>query len=103
MRSSRAMLYGQLLSELISQLSDLEELRSQVEDAEQSRRTAAGSRLTHHASRRLRNREPGALSVGLRRSTPPSRNAGLLSPLEQDHYADSTLLNPSTNGWSSSS
>jgi len=93
------MLYAQRLSELCSQLSDLEALRGLVEDAERSARGAPALRLTHQASRRLRSREPGALSVRLRRYAPPSRNAGALSPPENDNQVDWTLLAPFPDEW----
>lgn len=99
MRSSRAMLYAQLLSELSSQLSDLEALRGLVEDAERSARGAPALRLTHQTSRRLRSREPGALSARLRHQAPPIKNAGALSPPENDNQVDWTLLAPFPNGW----
>ena len=99
MRSFRAMLYAQRLSELCSQLSDLEDLRGLVEDAERSARSAPGLRLTHHSSRRLRSRKRGALSVRLRRNAQPSRNAGALSSPEKDNQVDCTLLDPFPDGW----
>jgi len=69
MRSSRAILYAQRLSELGSQLTNLEDLRSQVDDAEQSARGASGLQLTSHASRHLRSRESCDLPA------PPSLHA----------------------------
>jgi hypothetical protein len=81
MRSSRAILYAQRLSELTSQLSELEDIRGLVDEAERRARGAPPLRLTRPASRRLRSREPAALSVRLRRHAPPSRNAGAISPL----------------------
>jgi hypothetical protein len=80
MRSSRAILYAQRLSELTSQLSELEYIRGLVEEAERSARSVPPLRLTHPASRRLRTREPDALSVRFRRRAPPSWNAGAISP-----------------------
>jgi hypothetical protein len=99
MRSSRAILYAQRLSELTSQLSELEYLRGLVEEAERSARGVPPLRLTHPASRRLRRREPGALSVRLRRHAPPSRNAGAISPPDNDNQVDWTLLEPFPDGW----
>jgi len=64
MQRSRAMLYAQRLSELGSQLTDLEDLRSQVDNAEHSARgVAAGLQLTSQATRHLRSREPVTLST----------------------------------------
>ena len=80
MRGSRAILYVEQLSELTSQLSELEDLRGLVEEAERSARGVPPIRLTHPASRRLRTREPGVPSVRLRRRAPPSWNAGAISP-----------------------
>lgn len=99
MRSSRAMLYLQRLGELASQLSELEDLRGLVEDAERSARVPA-LRSRRHASRRLRGRDVGALFVRLRRRyPPPSRNAGALRPPENDNQIDWTLLEPFPDGW----
>jgi hypothetical protein len=99
MRSSRAILYAQRLSALTSQLSELEYLRDVVEEAERSARGVPPLRLTHPASRRLRSREPGALSVRLRRRTPPSWNAGAIGPPDNDNQVDRTLLEPFPDGW----
>jgi hypothetical protein len=98
MRSSRAILYAQRLSELTSQLSELEYLRGLVEEAERARGVPP-LRLTHPASRRLRSREPGALSVRLRRHAPLSRNAGAISPPDNDNQIDWTLLESFPDGW----
>jgi hypothetical protein len=99
MRSSRAILYAQRLSELTSQLSELEYLRGLVEEAERSARGVPPLRLTHPASRRLRRREPGALSVRLRRHAPPNRNAGAINLPDNDNQVDWTLLEPFPDGW----
>jgi len=98
MRSSRAILYLQRLGELASQLSELEDLRSRVEDAERVARGAPALRFSH-ASRRLGGRDLGALSVRLRRYTPPSRNAGGLRPPQRDNQIDWKLLEPFPDGW----
>jgi hypothetical protein len=103
MRSSRAILYAQRLSELTSQLSELEYLRSLVDAAERRARGARPLRLTRPASRRLRSREPGALSVRLRRHAPPNRNAGAITPADNDNQVDWTLLEPFPDGWWASS
>lgn len=92
MRSSRAILYLQRLGELASQLSELEDLRSLVEDAERVAGGAPALRSRRHASRRLRGRDLGALSVRLRRYTPPSRSAG-------GNQIDWMLLEPFPDGW----
>lgn len=99
MRSSRAILYLQRLGELASQLSELEDLRSLVEDAERVARGAPALRSRRHASRRLRGRDLGALSVRLRRYTPPSRSAGGLRPPQNDNQIDWTLPEPFPDGW----
>jgi hypothetical protein len=99
MRSFRAILYLQRLGELASQLSDLEDLRRLVEDAERSTHGAPELRRTHHALRRRRSREPGARSVRLRRYARPSRNAGALSSPESDNQVYWTLLDPFPDGW----
>lgn len=57
------MLYLQRLGELASQLSELENLRGLVEDAERSARGASPWRSRRHAWRRRRGRDFGALSV----------------------------------------
>jgi hypothetical protein len=99
MRGSRAILYAERLSELTSQLSELEYLRGLVEEAERIARGVAPLRLTHPTSRRVRRREPGALSVRLRRHAPPSGNAGAISPPDNDNQVDQTLLEPFPDGW----
>jgi hypothetical protein len=99
MRGSRAILYAERLSELTSQLSELEYLRGLVEEAERSAHAVPPLRLTHPASRRLRSRKPGALSVRLRRRAPPSWNAGAISPPDNDNQVDQTLLEPFPDGW----
>lgn len=80
MRGSRAILYVEQLSELTSQLSELEDLRGLVDEAERHARGVPPFRFTRPTSRRLRSRKPSALSVPFRRLTPPSWNAGALSP-----------------------
>jgi hypothetical protein len=70
MRGSRAILYAERLSELTSQLSELEDLRNLVEEAE---RTACGVpplRLTYPPLRRVRRRERGRFVC-----SPPSPRA----------------------------
>lgn len=99
MRSSRSMLYAQRLSELGSQLSELEDLRGLVEKAERNASGSPALCLARHASRRLRSREPGALSVRLRRYAPLSRNAGALGSPENDNQVDWTLLDPFPEEW----
>lgn len=99
MRSSRAMLYLQRLGELASQLSELEDLRDLVENAERSARGATSLRSRGYASRRLRGRDFGALSVRLRRYTPPSRDAGAVRHPENDNQIDGALLEPFPDGW----
>lgn len=99
MRSSRAMLYRQQLGELASQLSELEDLRSLVEDAERVARGAPALRSRRHASHRLRGRDRGALSVRLRCYTPPGRNAGGLRVPQNDNLIDWMLLEPFPDGW----
>ena len=99
MRSSRAIIYLQRLGELASQLSELEDLRGLVEDAERSTRAAPVSRSRRHASRRLQGCDLGTTSVRLRRYTPPSRNAGALRPAENDNQIEWTVLEPFPNGW----
>lgn len=99
MRSSRAMLYLQRLGELASRLSELEDLRGLVEDAERSARGASALRSGCHVSRRLRGRDLGALSVRLRRYTPASRDAGAVRPPENDNQIDWKLLEPFPDGW----
>jgi len=79
MRSSRPIFCAQRLSELISQLSELEDLRVLVEEAERSARGVPPLGLTHPASRRVRRRERVALSVRLRRYAPLRGNAGAVS------------------------
>jgi len=96
MRSSRAILYLQRLDELASQLSELEDLRSLVEDAERAR-GAPALRTRRHAPRRLQRRDLGALSVRLRRCTPPSRG-GLRLP-QNDNQIDLMLLEPFPEQW----
>ena len=94
------MRYLRRLDELASQLSELEDLRGLVEDAERSARGAPVLRSSRrHASRRLRRRDLGALSVRLRRYTPPSMDAAALNPSENDNEADWTLLHPFPDGW----
>jgi hypothetical protein len=99
MRGSRAILYAQRLSELTSQLSELEDLRNVVEEAERRAHGVPPLRLTHPPSRRLRSRKP-AMSVRLRRHAPLSGNAGALSPPDNDNQVDWTLLEPFPEGWS---
>jgi hypothetical protein len=96
MRSSRAMRYAERLSELSSQLLDLEDLRKLVEDAERSARRAP-TRLTY-ALRRPRTRELSALSVRLRRHAGPIRHAELSAPREQHSPAD-WISPPFPEGW----
>ena len=72
MRGSRAILYAERVSELTSQLSELEDLRDLVEEAERSARGVPPLRLTLPPSHRVRRRERGALSVRLRRHAPLS-------------------------------
>jgi hypothetical protein len=103
MRSSRAILYAERLSELTSQLSELADLRDLVEEAERSARGVPPLRLTHPPSRRVRRRERGALSVRLRRHAPLSGNAGAISPPDNDNQVDWTLLEPFPDGWWASS
>src|SRR4051794_11988889 len=102
MRSSRAILCAQRLSELISQLSELEDLRGLVEEAERSARGVPPLCLTHPA-RRLRRRKPDAMSVRLRRHAPPTRNAGAISTPDNDNQVDWDLLEPFPDGWWASS
>jgi len=102
MRSSRAILYLQRLGELASQLSELEDLRSLVEDAERDARGAPALRPRRHASRRLRGRDLGALSVRLRGYTPASRNAEGLT-IQNDNQIEWTVLEPFPDGWWASS
>lgn len=99
MRSSRAMLHLQRLGELASQLLELEDLRSLVEDAERVARGASALRSRRHASRRLQGRDLGALSIRLRRHMPPSRNAGGLRPPQHDNQIDWTSLEPFPDSW----
>lgn len=99
MRSTRAILYLQRLGELAFQLSELEDLRNLVEDAERVARGAPALRSRRHASRRLRGRDLGALSVRLRRYTPPSRSTGGLRPPQNDNQFDWMLLEPFPDGW----
>lgn len=100
MRSSRAIVYLQRLGEVAYQLSELEDdLRSLVEEAERVARGAPALRSRRHASRRLRGRDLGALTVRLRRYTPPSRSAGGLRPRQNDDQIDWTLLEPFPDGW----
>lgn len=99
MRSSRAMLYLQRLGELASQLSELENLRGLVEDAERSARGTSPLRYRLHAWRRRRGRDFGALSVRLHRYPPPSRDVGTVRPSENDNPIDGALLEPFPNGW----
>jgi hypothetical protein len=102
MRGSRAILYERL-SELASQLSELEDLRDLVEEAERSARGVPPLRLTHPPSRRLRSRNPGAMSVRLRRHAPLAGNAGAISLPDNDNQVDWTLLQPFPDGWWASS
>ena len=99
MRSSRAVLCAQRLSELTSQLSELEYLRGLVEQAERRARGVPPLRLTHPPSRRVRRRERGAMSVRLRRHAPLSRNAKVIGPPDNDNQVDWTLLEPFPDGW----
>jgi hypothetical protein len=103
MRSSRATLYLQRLGEFVSQLTELEDLRSLVEDAERDARGAPALRPSRHASRRLRGRDLGALSVRVRRYTPASRNAGGLRIPQNDNQIEWTVLEPFPDGWWASS
>jgi hypothetical protein len=103
MRDSRAMLYAQRLSDISSQLSELEYLRGLVEEAERRARGAPPLRLTRSGSRHLRSREPRALSVRLRRLAPPSRNAGAICTPDNDNQVESSLLEPFPEGWWASS
>ena len=103
MRGSRAILYAERVSELTSQLSELEDLRDLVEEAERSARGVPPLRLTHPPSRRVRRRERVALSVRLRRHAPLRWNAGAVSPPDNDNQVDWTLLQPFPDGWWASS
>jgi hypothetical protein len=103
MRGSRAILYAERLSDLTSQLSELEDLRDLVEEAERSAGGVPPLRLAHPPSRRVRRRERGALSVRLRGHAPLSRNAGAISLPDNDNQVDWTLLEPFPDGWWASS
>ena len=103
MRGSRAILYAERLSELTSQLSELEDLRDLVQEAERSARGVPPLRLAHPPSRRVRRRERGGLSVRLRRHAPLNGNAGAISPPDNDNQVDWTLLEPFPDQWWASS
>jgi hypothetical protein len=102
MRGSRAILYERL-SELASQLSELEDLRDLVEEAERCARGVPPLCLRRLATRHLRSRKPRALSVRLRRLAPPSRNAGAICTPDNDNQVEWTLLEPFPEGWWASS
>ena len=97
MRSSRAMLYAERLSNLTSQLVKLEDLRRLVEGAERRARGAPPSRLTRPAP--SRSREPKAMSVRLRRQAPSNTNTGACSPADSNDHIDWALLEPFPDDW----
>lgn len=99
MRSSRATIYLQRLGEFASQLSELEDLRGLVEEAERSAGVAVALRSGRSSSRRRRFRDLGAPSVRPGRYMPPRRNAGALRSPDNDNQIDWTLLEPFPDGW----
>jgi hypothetical protein len=96
-RSSRATLYAEQLSELTFQLAELEDLRGRVEEAQRNARGSPALR-SRPASRRLR-RAAATPSVRLRRSSPLSRNGGDPKALENDIQVDRTLLAAFPEEW----